>query len=253
MPIEKTDAVIINSTEWSDTSKIVSFYTRSHGTVKAAAKGAKRNGSPFGGTLELFYYVDIVYYEKESREIQTLSQCSVKKDFPGIKKDIVKTAYCSYFVQLTDEISGGKQKTCGLFQLLLDILSFLEENEPRCLDARFFELNLLKAAGYGPVLKKCASCGRGFAPPLDRTGFSPGAGGAVCGCCIDSHRDFLLLSGGALSTLSCLDRAGSSFLGRIQATKKIKSEIKEALDSYLEYHLEKKLKSREFLEEIIDE
>ena len=253
MPIEKTDAIIINSIDWSNTSKILSFYTRENGRIKAVAKGARRKGSPFRGALELFYYVDLVYYEKSSRELQTVSQCSVQKDFPAIKQDLIKTAYCSYFVQMADEISGEREKSGELFQLLLDIFTYLEDNSPDVLLARFFELSLLKAAGYGPLLKSCGACGRKFEVPLERAGFSPGAGGAVCEPCMDATKDFLLLSGGALSTLSCLDRVAIDMLGRIQASKTIKDELREALACYVDYHLEKKLKSRDFLEEILNE
>lgn len=253
MPIEKTDAIVINSMDWSNTSKILSFYTREHGRVKAVAKGARRRGSPFLGALELFYYVDLVYYEKGTRQLQTVSQCSVKKDFSAIKQDLVKTAYCSYFVQSAEEISGEKEKSGELFQLLLDIFSYLEENAPDVLLARYFELNLLKAAGYAPVLKNCGSCGRKFEAPVEKAGFSPGAGGAVCAACMGAAGGCLRLSGGALSTLSCLNGAFPGMLARIKASEIIKDEIREALACCLDYHLEKKLKSKEFLEEILNE
>jgi DNA repair protein RecO (recombination protein O) len=251
MSIEKTEAIIINSIDWSDTSKILSFYTRENGRVKAIAKGARRTNSRFRGALELFYYVDLVYYEKDSRELQTVSQCSVRKDFQAVKQDLVKTAYCSYFAQIAGEISGEKQKCSQIFQLLLDIFDYLEENTPDGLLARYFELNLLKASGYGPVLKNCGACGRKLQIPAERAGFSPGAGGALCESCMDSIKYFMMLSGGTLSTLACLDRIALGMLGRIKASKQIKDELKEALSCYLDYHLEKKLKSRDFLEEIL--
>lgn len=253
MPIEKTDAIIINSMDWSETSKILSFYTRDHGRVKAVAKGARRRGSPFLGALELFYYVDLVYYEKAARDLQTVSQCSVKKDFSAVKQDLEKTAYCAYFAQSAEAISGEKQKSGAIFQLLLDIFSYLEENDPDVLLARYFELNLLKAAGYGPVLKNCGGCGLKFEAPIKRAGFSPGAGGAVCAACMGAPGGCLSLSGGALSTLSCLDAARPGMLGRIKASQIIKDELREALACCLDYHLEKKLKSKEFLEEILNE
>lgn len=247
MRIEKTEAVIINCMDWSETSRIVSFYTKDNGRLKAVVKGSRRNNSPFRGTLELFSHVDLVYYDKRGRDLQTVSQCSVKNHFPGIKKSLTKTAYCSYFAQMVDESSAGNEKSEGLFNLLLEIFLHLEENGASGMLARYFELNFLKESGYMPLLKECSLCGNQMEIPLRRAGFSPGTGGVICEDCMDRNREFLMISGGTLSTMMCLERMAIERLGRLQVSSSVKDELKESLSCYLEYHLEKKLKSLDFL------
>ncbi len=248
MQIEKTEAIIINCMDWSDSSKIVVFYTKDSGKVKAVVKGARRGKSPFRGALEVLCHVDLVYYEKQSRELQVVTQCSVKDHFARIKKNIVKTAYCSYFVQMVDEIARGKEKSGDLFHLLLEIFRYMEENNATGLLARYFELNFLKATGYKPLLKQCSVCGSGMEFPLRRAGFSPGTGGVICETCMDRNREFVMISGGTLSTMLCLEKVALERLGRLRVSPSIKDELKESLCYYLEHYLEKRLKSMDFLE-----
>ncbi len=65
---------------------------------------------------------------------------------------------------------------------------------------RFFELRLLKAAGFEPVLDRCVTCGaplEGIASPR----FDCREGGIRCARCAVNSPDFIPVSAGTLRTL----------------------------------------------------
>ena len=63
MIFRRTAAVVLRPRDYSETSKIVTFYTRDHGKVRAIAKGAKRKKSDFLGILDPLSLLEIVYIQ----------------------------------------------------------------------------------------------------------------------------------------------------------------------------------------------
>ncbi len=298
MGIEKTEAIVINSRDWKETSKIVTFYTSSRGKLTAIAKGARRKNSPFGNSIQLFAYLNLVYYEKEGRELQVVSQCDELESFQDLREDLVKTAHASYFVQLVDEMVRGREPSEELFGLLLATLYRMKENGNSEMLARFFELHLLRVLGYNPMLRGCVICQKPvkihprlfpspipLAPPLNSplapfTGggreigagrikergkensctirpslgelkFSAHSGGIVCEKCVEEVGDCRAVSPGAYSALLHLQNVDIMKLKRLRLSNVLSEELKSVMYYYLEYFLEKRLKSQDFLEQII--
>ncbi len=255
MGIEKTDAIVLNSKDWRETSKIVTFYTSAHGKLSAIAKGARRKNSSFGGALQIFTYLDLVYYDKSGRDLQIVSQGAELESFQELREDLVKMAYASYFVQLVDEMVKGREPSKELFALLLRVLYKLrgkeKNNNPEML-ARFFELQLLKILGYNPMLGSCAGCGMDIGRGLiHQTRISASSGGAICGKCAAGVEDFRVISAGVYSALLHLQGVDAGKLARFKLSHALSEELKIAMYYYLEYFLEKRLKSQDFIEHVI--
>ena len=75
--IESTDAIVLRAIKYGDTSKIVTLYTRRFGKVAVIAKGARSAKSKFGSALEPMSLIQAVFYRKENREVQLLSQADL--------------------------------------------------------------------------------------------------------------------------------------------------------------------------------
>lgn len=252
MGIEKTDAIVLNSRDWKETSKIVTFYTSSHGKLSAIAKGSKRKNSPFGEALQIFTYLNLVYYDRSDRDLQVVSQGTELESFQELREDLVKMAYASYFVQLVDEMVKGREPSGELFGLLLDVLCKLKGRVECKMLARFFELQFLKILGYNPMLRSCAGCGKDIGRDLiHQTRFSASAGGIVCGKCAAGVEDSMAISAGVYSGLLHLQSVDIEKLARFKLSHALSKELKTAMYYYLEYFLEKRLKSQDFLEHVI--
>ena len=253
MGIEKTEAIVINSMDWKETSEILTFYTSSRGKLTAIAKGARRKNNPFGNSFQLFAYLNLVYYEREGRELQVISQCAEIEPFQDLREDLVKTAYGSYFIQLVDEMVRRGEPGEELFRLLLAALYLLKENGNSQMLARFFELHLLRVLGYNPMLRSCVMCEKPVKSPPGELKLSASSGGAVCKGCVEGGGDHRTVSRGVYSALLHLQNVDIMKLKRLRLSHALSEELKSTIYYYLEYFLEKRLKSRDFLEQILEE
>lgn len=251
MGIEKTEAIVLSSRDWKETSKFVTFYTSSHGKITAVAKGARRKTSPFRGCLEVFTHLSLVYYDRRDRTVKIVSQCSEEESFQDIREDLVKTCYAAYFVQLVDEMVGRDEPGEELFRLLLAVLYRLRDNGDFDTVARFFELHLLRVLGYNPLLRSCVVCQKNAASSRGKLGFSASSGGVICRGCAAGVSDSVDISGGMYSALLHLQKVDIGKLSRLKLSRTMAGELKTAMYYYLGYLLGKRLKSQEFLEEVI--
>src|ERR1043165_4338396 len=66
MSTQKAEALVIRQTDFSETSKVVTFFTREHGKISVIAKGARRLKGPFEAAIDLLTVCRIVFIRKSS-------------------------------------------------------------------------------------------------------------------------------------------------------------------------------------------
>ncbi|HEV8538897.1 MAG TPA: DNA repair protein RecO, partial [Bacteroidota bacterium] len=98
--IVTTEAIVLKSMKYRETSRIVTFYTRSFGKIPGIVKGARQAKSKYGTSLQPMSYVSLVFYRKEGREIQTVSQCDLMKSFRHLAEDMEKMAVGMAMIEL---------------------------------------------------------------------------------------------------------------------------------------------------------
>jgi DNA repair protein RecO (recombination protein O) len=159
--ITKTDAVVLKSMRYRDTSRIVTFYTRKYGKLKAIAKGARDAKSKFGASLEPMTLSSLVLYKKEQRELQFISQCDIVRQYKRIHSDIGRMAVALSVIELVNQLTQDEEENLTLFSLLVKTLDTLEKSE-RMFESLFyaFEIRVAGIFGFGMHLEKCVSCGK---------------------------------------------------------------------------------------------
>ena len=94
--LEKDEALCIRTLDYSETSQIVTLFTKEHGKIDAMAKGSKRAKSPFGGTIEIFSCGEIVFTEKGDQKLSTLAEFDQQPRFLGLRTRLF-ALNCSLF------------------------------------------------------------------------------------------------------------------------------------------------------------
>ena len=158
MTIRKTEAIVLRSWDFSESSLVISFYTRELGKINGLAKGIKSRREKYGGYLQPFTYNDIVFYQKIHTGLCTISQCNLRDFFPAIREDLEKTAYASYFVELIDKTTPVQDENIEIFNLLLRSLTLLSTEDAKKV-SRIFEIKLLDLLGLMPTITNCIHCG----------------------------------------------------------------------------------------------
>ena len=76
--VYKTDAVVLKQMPLGETNRIITFYTREYGKIAAIARGVRRPGSKFGGSLEippsLYFQGLMILQSLELRLLRILKQ-----------------------------------------------------------------------------------------------------------------------------------------------------------------------------------
>src|SRR5437016_4090849 len=97
MASEKAVALVLRTTDWSETSRIATLWTREFGKVRALAKGGRRLRSNFDSALDLLTLCSIVFLRKSSGSLDLLTEAQVVQRFPRLTKDL-PALYAAYYV-----------------------------------------------------------------------------------------------------------------------------------------------------------
>ena len=188
MAIDQAEAIVLRNFNIGDQDKIVVFFSRDKGILRGVAKGARKFGNRFGSSLEPMSWVRILYYEKERKDLVTVSDCDLLKSFFDLQKDLETSFTLSYFAELVEEFTPARAKEDTLFRLLLTVLENLNNNGDLNFLSRYFETWFLKINGFLPDVNRCKNC---RCPLADPGWLSPKKDGAYCDRCAPQKKELL--------------------------------------------------------------
>ncbi len=247
MAIIKTDGIIIRCQDYLESSKIVTCYTRDQGKISLLAKGARRPKSRLGGALDVLLHVAIIYYQKETREMQTLGQAEILHSFRSFEKDLCRFSLATTATELVGQLEMKDDPNPALFRELLDTLQALEiATNPELILYRF-TWRWLERAGFKPRLRRCLNCGS--IPSAGPLKFRISRGGYFCRDCDCPFDDFLQISERCIRLMLQLRDNQLRALLQLQIPASLMGELKIITWDFLQYHVGKikEIKSLSFL------
>lgn len=189
MTMEKATALVLKTTDWSESSRIATLWTRELGKVRVLAKGGRRLRSSFESALDLLTVCSIVLLRKSSGSLDLLTEAQVVRRFPRLRSDLTALYAAYYVAELLGDWTQELDPHPRLFDEAVDTLAALGgDGEETGLRVMRFETTLLHELGFRPALEHCAGC-QTTALAGKRLAFSPTAGGILCPGCQRSHRD----------------------------------------------------------------
>jgi DNA repair protein RecO (recombination protein O) len=243
--LRSTEAIVIGGHNLGEADRIVVFYTRRYGKVRAVAKGARRIRSRFGGSLELFTHGRLVYFEKPHTDLHSISEFGIVESFRSLRDSLEILTAASVVVELAGVAGVEGEGSEELFSLLLNALQTLNREGESATLLRAFEIRLLKILGYLPELYKCVRC-RGDLPSDGTQNFSLADGGLLCLLCQREAIETMPLSLPALGFLRGVLQ-GRAGLSRLSLEPKSAEALKTLLQTFLEMKLGRKIRSARFL------
>src|SRR3954453_13705228 len=102
MSLEKAEGLVIRGSDFSETSRVVTLWTRELGKVRALAKGARRLKSSFENALALPPGCSIGLIRKSSGSLDLLTEAQVRERFSPLRHDL-QALYGAYY---TAELLG---------------------------------------------------------------------------------------------------------------------------------------------------
>ncbi|HEV2916101.1 MAG TPA: DNA repair protein RecO [Pyrinomonadaceae bacterium] len=161
MGLVESEAIVLRTYNLAEADKIVVCLTRKAGVVRAVARGARRLKSKYGAGLEPFTVLSLSFYEKEGRELVSMREAEILRSYFHLSGSAELMSALAYMSELVLEFAPPHEPNEKLFRMInacVEALSGGPENVQALL--RYFEVWLLKLAGFLPNMRICADCSR---------------------------------------------------------------------------------------------
>ncbi|MBU9712067.1 DNA repair protein RecO [Evansella tamaricis] len=242
--INKVEGIIIRTNDYGETNKILTLFTRENGKVALMARGAKRPKSRFASSAQLFIYGIFVY--QRTSGIGTLNSADIIDSFKDVRSDLKLTAHGAYMVELLDKLTDDHERNPYLFELIFQMLHFLDEEIDPDILTRIFETKMLQVAGVTPVLDKCSLCGFSYEPFV----FSVKNAGVLCQRCKGEDPHYIVLLPSVHKLLLLFQQIDVKRIGNIRVKAETKKQLKDILGFYYDDYVGVRLKSKRFLDQV---
>src|SRR5207237_5639330 len=97
MPSIKATGLVLRTTDWSESSRIATLWTREFGKVRGLAKGGRRLKSNFESALDLLNVCSIVLLRKSSGGLDLLTEARIVERFSQLRTDL-PALYAGYYI-----------------------------------------------------------------------------------------------------------------------------------------------------------
>lgn len=180
MEILTSEAFVLARHPLTESSWIVTLFTRETGSVRAVAKGARRLKSPMLGALEPLNRVRVEVLRKEHAGLGQLRSADLEEG----ALDLYGSWPCAAVLMAAAETlhrglpeHSPEEET---YRLTAALLKGLREGVPPALAWLYFAAWFLRLHGVLSPPDACVSCG---APPGAPLHYDAGAGGWLCPAC----------------------------------------------------------------------
>jgi len=183
MSSEKTDAIIIRMVEFSETSLIVTLFTRQLGRVSAIAKGARRPKGPFEGAIDLLSVCHCELIHKSNDSLDLLTEAKLARRFRGAQKSLDRL-YCGYYIaEMLYKWTDDDDPHVEVYDLALAAIERIDGTDDALMAVTHFEIRAMRLLGNAPATTQCVTCGSHVNRETSRVAFGHELGGVLCEPC----------------------------------------------------------------------
>lgn len=240
--LKKVEGIIASSVNYGETSKIVNILTK-EGMIGAIAKGAKNIKSSLRSfTVNLTYGSFYLYYN--DNKLSTLKSADIICEFKNIKKDIILISYMSFLIDLTTQVMK-QNKNEEIYNLLITTLYKIDEGLNPMVMTNILELKYLDYLGVGFDFNTCCKCGK----KSNIVTIDPDAGGYICKNCYTNE---IIYDSKTLKMLRMYYLVDIKSISELKINDNVVKNINYFVNTYYDRYTGLYLKSKKFLNELID-
>jgi len=243
--VYRTEAIILRELDYAETDRILTLLTP-RGKLSALAKGIRRPTSRKAGHLGLFFRAQVMLARGHNLDI--ITQAESIDEFEGIRGDLLRFSYACYVAELLDRFAPEGEENGELYMLGVQGLRWLSTEQAPQLWVRYFELVLLRLSGYQPEFFHCMGCHAEIRPTVNF--FSVEQGGLMCERCAVQQPRARAISVAAQRVLRYLQTKSEEQVRALVVRAETHREIEALMQGYLEYTLERDLRSADFVQRL---
>jgi len=246
---ESTAAIVLRARDYSESDRIVTLLTREFGKLSGIAKGAKASRRRFERKLEPFSHVTLFFRRRPQGQLVFITRAEAGDAMPPLEDDLAKIALGSYMLELADALTSEEAEAADAYQVLARALGTLGGGAVTLAMRQSFELNLLRAAGFGLEFAHCRICGLADADGGGAVYFVVARGGIVCARCRPQAPEgavrLAAINAAALAALAAAPIEDAAVLAQAGTDGAL------AIARFLASILDRKLRSVDFLDSLL--
>jgi len=226
---------------------ITNFYTREFGKVTGILKGFRSDPGKFATSLQLFSLNEIIFYRKLNTNVHLVSQADLRENFDPIRLDMIKMGMASFMMELVGAVMPAEDKNEEVFDLSLSCLNEMKTAFNAEKIATIFKIKMLALSGFKPHFDSCVSCQDRI---LGNSKFSLSLGGLLCQRCFTKDTTSRSIFRGTVATILHIEKNDLKVNLNLGLNPQIKRELEIILNAFLNFHLEKELKSQRVINKL---
>ena len=234
--IINTEAIILKSIKYSDSSKILSIFTRDFGRLSVIAKGARQTKSKFGAALEPMSVSNVCFYKKANRDLHTLSSADIVMNSNNINDSLEHLGCGLLILESIIQTIVENEINITLFDLLKSTLAELnnKKDNPFSLFTAF-EINLIHNLGFSMNFDYNMSNNMN---KKSHYYFSL-ENGNIINEDISNSKFFFRFDSDVLAFLNKIENISINVVSEFNIPTNYRKQIKDFFVSYFSFHLEK--------------
>jgi len=234
--------IVLQSAPFGEADRRITLLTKEFGKISAFVRGARRPTSTMVGLTRPFAFGTFTVFPGKSAYSAT--KADIQEYFEELTKDVSKSAYGCYFLDLTAYFTHeGTPAKEELLLLYFALKALAKTDIPAKLIQLIFELRLLKIQGLVPSFKTCSLCER----PIIEAVFDTRMMTPVCMDCKKDGSFELPLRKSALYALNFIEETEVNKLFSFTVTEDTFSEMKNVISFLLQQNLDREIPSLEML------
>lgn len=234
--IVETEAIVLNSMKYGDSSKIVSLFTRSFGKVSVLAKGSRKSRNKFGSSLDPLSYSSVCYYNKPNNDLKVLANSELFIPLRRISESFEHLSTGLIVAEAISQTLDNNEVNEELFILASNILIELNKNNPNPYNlALYFQLHFASILGFAIDLKTLQGSDKEIF-----FSFPDGCFRQV----ISSLNSGYKFEFNVAEKLTEINQTNFNLLSEIYCTKRCIAQLNDFFVRYFSYHLDKKFSYR---------
>jgi DNA repair protein RecO (recombination protein O) len=151
-----TEGIVLNQIKYGESSVIVNIYTREFGRQAYLMNAVRSKKSKSkAGMLQPLFLVDLVSYQKETREVQRIKEIKNSPAYQNIPFDIIKSTQVIFLSEMLSKTLRQQESDPSLFDFIKNALLYFDlmESHPAGFHL-WFLLRLTEYLGFLPDTRK---------------------------------------------------------------------------------------------------
>jgi DNA repair protein RecO len=216
--IVTTEAVIVKSLKYRDTSKILTAYTEAFGRCSVIANGARKPKNKFGSALEVGACSVLTFYKHPNKDLHTLQSAETAHALRRTMDSFDKLTVALSMLEAVSSTQHDEEPRPALYGFLRESLRAVNDCEANEQTILFwFQLHLAEALGFALRPQVCASSDDEISPAMAPEFLLSLADGAPFApefnLLASARQDVFKVDAGTLAVLQHLARLHQSAVG----------------------------------------